>query len=421
MFKFLHAADIHLDSPLFRLERYEGAPVEEMRQATRRAFENLVRLALAENVSFVLIAGDLYDGDWKDYNTGLYFISQMRKLREAGIPTFIVAGNHDAANRMTKTLKLPEGSHFLPTDKPGTFHMTGLEVAIHGQGFATQAVKTDLSMGYPSAISGCFNIGLLHTCATGREGHESYAPCTISGLLSKGYGYWALGHVHQREVLNEDPPIIFAGNIQGRHVREAGPKGCVLVSVDNSGRVSADYRPLDVIRWERCIVDVSESESGYDAINRVAERLEGLRERSDGLPLVARIEMVGTCRAHTALAADPERWANEVRSVAMDSTGGEVWVEKVKFRTTLPSSGEAAGISEGPIGELLEVVGKIRSDPSRLRTLGAALGDLWQKLPKELKEGDDAIVPQDAAWLAGIVDQVTPMLLGRLMPKGDAK
>ena len=59
MFKFLHAADIHLDSPFKGLERYEGAPAEKMRQATRRALENLVQLALDEQVKFVLIAGDL--------------------------------------------------------------------------------------------------------------------------------------------------------------------------------------------------------------------------------------------------------------------------------------------------------------------------------------------------------------------------
>ena len=94
MLKFLHAADIHLDSPLHGLERYEGAPVEELRSATRRAFDNLIELAIAEDVSFVLLAGDLYDGDWKDYNTGLYFVGQMRKLKEAGIRVFIVSGNN---------------------------------------------------------------------------------------------------------------------------------------------------------------------------------------------------------------------------------------------------------------------------------------------------------------------------------------
>ena len=116
MFKFLHAADIHLDSPLHKLDHYEGAPVEEIRQATRRAFENLINLAIVEKVAFVLLTGDLYDGDWKDYNTGLYFASQMSKLREAGIPVYIIAGNHDAASKITKTLKLPEGIKIFSAD-----------------------------------------------------------------------------------------------------------------------------------------------------------------------------------------------------------------------------------------------------------------------------------------------------------------
>ena len=120
MFTFLHAADIHLDSPLLKLEHYDGAPVEDLRSATRRALENLVELAIVERVDFVLIAGDLYDGDWKDYNTGLYFVSQMTRLREAGIPVFIIAGNHDAASKMTKTLRLPDRVFLFPTDKPDT-------------------------------------------------------------------------------------------------------------------------------------------------------------------------------------------------------------------------------------------------------------------------------------------------------------
>ncbi|MCP4050446.1 MAG: DNA repair exonuclease, partial [bacterium] len=120
MFTFLHASDIHLDSPLLKLDHYEGAPVEALRQATRRALENLVELAITKHVDFVLITGDLYDGDWKDYNTGLYFVSQMSKLREAGISAYIITGNHDAASKTTKTLRLPDGIHLFPTDKPDT-------------------------------------------------------------------------------------------------------------------------------------------------------------------------------------------------------------------------------------------------------------------------------------------------------------
>ncbi len=272
MFKFVHAADIHLDSPLHKLDYYEGAPVEDLRQATRRALENLVKLVVSEDVAFVLIAGDLYDGDWRDYNTGLHFISQMGKLREAGIAVFIIAGNHDAASKITKTLRLPDGVKLFPAERPETFCLENIGVALHGQSFATPAVRKNLAALYPSALSGCFNIGILHTCVTGRESHEPYAPCTVQDLQSRGYDYWALGHVHQREVVLETPLSVFPGNIQGRHARETGPKGCMLVSVDDRGLPSADFRSLDVIRWATVELDASGVESAYDVVGSTRQQ-----------------------------------------------------------------------------------------------------------------------------------------------------
>jgi exonuclease SbcD len=418
VFTFLHAADIHLDSPLLKLEHYEGAPVEDLCHATRRALENLVELAIVERVDFVLIAGDLYDGDWKDYNTGLYFVSQMTKLREAGIPVYIIAGNHDAASKMTKTLRLPDRVFLFPTDKPGTVHLEDLGVAIHGQGFAKPAVRKDLSAGYPSAVSGFFNIGMLHTCATGREGHEPYAPCTIEGLLSKDYDYWALGHVHKREVLHEDPLIVFPGNIQGRHIRETGPRGCMLVTVDDNGRTNADFRPLDVIRWMRCEVEASGTDRGDDAVDCICGQLEALLEQSDR-PLVTRIEVEGSCRAHAELAADPEHWTNEIRSAAMDLSNGRIWIEKVKLRTNPFSKGKVSESADGPVSEILHLLDEVQSDPARFGMLGESLNDFWKKLPMEIKQGRDAISPDNTEWLANMLDQVRPMLLRRLVSKGD--
>lgn len=232
MFKFIHAADIHLDSPLRGLARYEGAPVAELRSATRQALEGLIRTAIEEEVAFVLLAGDLYDGDWRDYNTGLFFASQMSKLRKVGIKVFLISGNHDAQSQITKTIRLPDNVRQLSTRKPETVLLENVGVAIHGRGFATRAVTEDISATYPDARAGYFNIGMLHTSANGREGHEPYAPCTVQGLAAKGYDYWALGHVHKREVLSEDPWIVFSGNIQGRHIREQGAKGCSLVPFD---------------------------------------------------------------------------------------------------------------------------------------------------------------------------------------------
>ncbi|WP_419619235.1 metallophosphoesterase family protein, partial [Thiolapillus sp.] len=147
--KFIHAADIHLDSALHGLERYEGAPVDEIRSATRRAFDNLIELAIEEEVAFILLAGDLYDGDWKDYNTGLYFMQHMARLCDAGIRVFIVAGNHDAASQITKHLRLPDNVTLFSTKHPETVVLEDLNVAIIGQGFATRAVTDDLSQAYP--------------------------------------------------------------------------------------------------------------------------------------------------------------------------------------------------------------------------------------------------------------------------------
>jgi DNA repair exonuclease SbcCD nuclease subunit len=231
LFRFIHAADLHLDSPLHGLDAYDGAPVEQIRGATRRALANLVELAETERAAFVLVAGDLYDGDWRDYNTGLYFVRQMSRLREAGTPVYIIAGNHDAASQITKSLRLPENVRMLSADRPESVVLEAEGVAIHGQSFATRAVTDDLSATYPVRLAGFFNVGLLHTCAEGREGHEPYAPCRIEALVAKGYDYWALGHIHKREILHGDPWVVFCGNLQGRHIRETGAKGCSLVTV----------------------------------------------------------------------------------------------------------------------------------------------------------------------------------------------
>src|SRR3974390_1395346 len=133
---FLHAADIHLDSPLNGLERYENAPVDRIRGATRRAFTRLIDLAIDKRVDFVLLAGDLYDGDWRDYNTGLFLARELRRLRDCHIPVFLIAGNHDAANKMTRSLRLPDNVRFFSQDRPETVALDALDVAIHGQSFA---------------------------------------------------------------------------------------------------------------------------------------------------------------------------------------------------------------------------------------------------------------------------------------------
>jgi len=418
MFRFIHTADIHLDSPLHKLDRYEGAPVDEFRQATRRAFENLVQLALSEKVAFVLIAGDLFDGDWKDYNTGLFFVAQMARLRDAGIRVFIVAGNHDAANKISKTLRLPDNVITFPTENPATYRMTEINVAVHGQSFASPVVKKDLSAGYPKADNGFFNIGLLHSCLTGREGHEPYAPCSPEGLRNKGYDYWALGHVHQKERVIEDPPIVFSGNPQGRHARETGPKGCMLVRVEDGTRIDVEFKPTDVVRWVAADVAAAGSKSGYDIVDFFVRRLAELLDENEGLPMAVRVHIEGETPACDEVLADLERWSNEIRSSALEIGSGRVWVEKVNFKLTPPASAKRLEHAEGAIDELLKLFDELAAEPeSRLR-LATELSDLGKKLPRELKEGADAVSFDDPDWLREMLDQVRPMLIRRLLKKG---
>ncbi|HEV7224241.1 MAG TPA: DNA repair exonuclease, partial [Pirellulales bacterium] len=399
MFKFIHAADIHLDSPLKGLERYDGAPVEELRGATRQALENLVRLAIEEEVDFVLVAGDVYDGHWHDYHTGRFFVEQMKLLREAGVKVCLISGNHDAANRMTKSLQLPENVVRLPTSKPQTQPWEQFGVSIHGQGFATAAVMENLAVAYPKATPGHFNIGLLHTSATGYAAHDPYAPCTLDDLRVKGYDYWALGHIHQRGKLCTDAEVHFSGNLQGRHIREAGAKGCLVVSVDDRQQATVRFEPLDVVRWEVAAVDAAAAANGYDVVERCAASLRDLLARGEGRLLAARVEVRGACRAHEALAAEPLKWTNELRAAVHDVGAGRVWLEKIKLRTSPEAGLDDARLGEGPLGELLEYLGELRARPDELDWLAGELAELKRKLPAELLEGDDSPRLDKPEWL----------------------
>lgn len=418
MFRFLHAADIHLDSPLRGLEQYEGAPVDEIRTATRRALVNLVDLALQREVDFVVIAGDLYDGDWKDHNTGLFFVSQISRLREASIPVVMISGNHDAANRMTKALQLPDHVELLSHRKASTARskqLGELGVAIHGRSFARSAETDNMVRDYPSRIDGMFNIGLLHTSLTGAEGHEPYAPCSIDELRQKQYDYWALGHVHTREVKCEDPPIVFCGNVQGRHIRETGAKGCYLVSVDQRGGVEWEFQPLDVFRWDLCQVAADDADRPEQVLDRFKTALADRMAMHDGLPLAVRVVVTGRTHAHAQLAADPLNWSNQIRAAAIEQAGGRVWIEKVKLRTSTVRDLAPEAMADGPVGELLRYMTELRGDDRQLAELAEVLGDLRRKLPDDLLRGEETLDFNDPECLRQWLDEVQPLVTSRLM------
>jgi len=412
MFTFLHAADIHLDSPLRGLARYEGAPVDAIRGATRKALENLIDVALREEVAFVVIAGDLYDGDWPDFDTGLFFVGQMRRLREAGIPVLGVHGNHDAASKITRRLPLPENVYFFPTAAPETRRVDGLDVAVHGQSFESQCTVDDLAKKYPAPVPGCFNLGVLHTSMTGREGHDNYAPCAEACLRESGYDYWALGHLHQREVMpGERPTVAFPGNIQGRHIRETGPKGCLLVRVDDANGVSWEFEPLDVLRWELSHVSVDDAQSESDVLDRVDEALRSLVASAEGRLIAARVVLSGTTPLALNLAANPRQWAANIQARALDIGAGSLWVEKIKVDTLDPNDNDCERNDDTPLAELTSMVAELSRATSVADSLCLDFEDLKRKLPPELK---DTVKSVDADWWSGVLHEAKAKLLAEL-------
>ncbi len=384
---FLHASDLHIDSPLRGLDRYEGAPVARLRTATRAALERLVDMAIAERVDFVLFAGDIYDRDWQDFHTGLFFREQMVRLARAEIRVFIVQGNHDAQGVITRQLPLPLNVTMFSSRTAQTVRIDELSVAIHGRSFPERAVTEDLVPSYPAPVPDFFNIGMLHTSLNGRAGHDTYAPTDLATLVAKGYDYWALGHVHAREVVSDVPRVVYPGNLQGRRVEEAGPKGCELVTVE-AGRVEAEFVALDVVRWSQVVVPLDGLES-LEALGGVfrealAPVLAGAADRLHAV----RVTLTGSTGLHRVEANQPGTLAAAVQAAAQDVSDAEVWIEQVRLELTTPMDRAQAAQRQDAVGELIRLVDSIAGDDAELENRASAeLGDLLNALPPEVSTG----------------------------------
>jgi DNA repair protein SbcD/Mre11 len=412
--KFVHAADLHLDSPLRGVARQAGAPLARVRSASRHALANLVELCISEQAGLLVIAGDVYDGDWKDYSTGLYFAHQMARLREAGVQVVMIRGNHDAASQITKSLRLPDNVRELATRSAETVCFDELGLAVHGQSFATRAVTQNLAQSYPERVPQLLNVGLLHTSINGRAGHEPYAPCSLDGLYSKGYDYWALGHVHAREVVSQAPWVVFPGNLQGRHARETGEKGATLVSYTADGIASVEPRALDVVRYAQCRLDLTGLSSLDDALDRARPLIEHELAKSDGRTLGLRLSVFGSTPLHTTLSAH-SGFLENLRALVQDVSADELWIEKLVLSTTPPAAHASLRQGEGPLAELLCAIDASRRDQVSLTELAAELSDLRTKLPAELREGEDALRLEEPEYLATQLAAVEQLLLSHLL------
>ena len=416
--RFIHAADIHLDSPLTGLAAYPDAPAELLRTATRDAFANLVTVAIEEKVDFMVIAGDLYDGNWKDFNTGIFFCGQMGRLKVAGIPVYILYGNHDADSEMTKTLSLPDNVHRFPSNKAGTFRLPELKVALHGRSFKDAATTENLAVNYPAPEAGWLNIGVLHTALEGNTSHANYAPCSIAELEARGYQYWALGHVHEHRVWRGESVIAFPGNLQGRHIRECGPRGALMVTVDGADIGSVERLHVDVLRWHALEVDVAAAVNLDESVRLIGRGLEQLIEESGALPLVVRVTLTGASPAHGELFGLETQLRAEVLAHAASIGSERLWIEKVRLDTTPHGLAADMTARSDAVADLQALLLKAEFDPAFMKSLQEDLMQLIGKLPLEVIDALPWVKSVREGETDSLVRSIGPALLDHVAKAG---
>jgi DNA repair protein SbcD/Mre11 len=411
--KFIHAADIHLDSPLHGLSAYPDAPAEQLRNASREALKQLVDKAVEEEVDFLIIAGDLYDGNWRDHNTGIFFSQQMGRLRKHGIRVFLLHGNHDAESEMTKKLTLPDNVKVFASRKPEVHVLDDLKVAVHGQSFKDKEVKDNLASRYNGPVAGHYNIGVLHTGLEGGTIHAHYAPCTKAELHAKGYDYWALGHVHEFAHWPEQSTIVFPGNLQGRHIRETGRRGAVLVTVE-AGETKVERLYIDVLRWEALKVDASGCSSIAELSRQVGLSLEQLLETDGHVPRAVRVTVVGETPAHGLFFGS----AKELRAEVLNQIGiignDRLWLEKVKVATSPLAKQQRQNENMEALAELQEILVSAASDQDFLAQLEKGLQPFVGKVSSDVKEETPLLAKARAGDFAALIQHVGPALMARL-------
>jgi DNA repair exonuclease SbcCD nuclease subunit len=389
-FTFLHTADLHLGSPLTGLALKEEAVAKRVAAASRDAFTALIDAALAEKVAFVVIAGDVYDGDWKDTAIGLFFARQVARLSRDGIRVFLVSGNHDADSVITRSVTLPEGVHRFETRKAETVRLEALQVALHGRSFANRATDENLALGYPAAVPGWFNIGVLHTSLDGRPGHDRYAPCSVADLAARGYQYWALGHIHAQEIVTRDPWIVFPGNIQGRSVRETGPKGAFFVDVVDGRVAGLRSVPTDRIRWGEIRVDVAGLDDEAGVMAAVEAAAQPVVQAAGERMLAMRVRLAGTTPLHLSLATDPSRLGDEI-TAALDRAHPDIWLEALRIETTQPAAEAHAALGALDLANLFD---GLEHDADLRARLAEEVAQIGQKVPLGMtggRPGPDAV------------------------------
>lgn len=338
--KFLHAADLHLGAPLESLgEAIDSGTYNRIKPLVNKAFDRLIDVAIDEQVDFVVLAGDVYDNADRDPGAQRRFLLGLRRLTDADIKVFMVHGNHDPLTKDIKQGVLPEGVTVFPAGKLGSQVVTmrnGVDVTVAGVSYARKE-ETDNLVPLFADLTGRTIVGVLHTNVGGNDsGHKNYAPSTPAELQASPVNYWALGHIHKRSVNPIDSGWwAYPGNLQGRSVKasECGPKGVLIVEVDDDGRVlEPRFVDCSTVRFERVSVPVDTVGVITDLNDVVNEALARVVAEAEGLPVMVRLELTGSTDLADIRSMDAPGWESIVESMLEESVDvlGDGAVVKVR-------------------------------------------------------------------------------------------
>jgi len=387
VYRFIHSADIHLDSPLKTLALSDPKLSELIGNATRQALRKIVDLCINERVDALVLAGDVYDGEQTSMKTARFFASEMHRLHQAGIKVFLVRGNHDALSKITNELTLPDNvklftgrAEYVEIDPSSG----GLPLAIHGISFSEAKAPASLLSKFRPRVENAINIGILHTSLTGSDGHNTYAPCTIGELNATGFQYWALGHIHKRSVYDGACKIVMPGNPQGRDINEAGAKTATLVTIDDDGSLVIEERHTGLAEFARIAVNLQNCNDWSDVIGATRSALQAARAETKSEHLVARLLLTGATPTAWGLRSNADRLKAEADVMAEQT--GKSWIEKIDIGCTLPAATSAAATSNDPLSELMSEIDAtiLTSDAFALRTEEAAR-EILNALPVECR------------------------------------
>jgi len=410
--RFLHTADLHLDSPLRALASRNSALGNLLQDASRTVLCRLVDTAIEEAVDAVLIAGDLFDGELRDVHTAKLLEREMKRLASANIPVFIIWGNHDAESKLTDVLNLPANVHTFD-GRGGSASFANDQVVVHGVSFSKRKAPDSLLPKFSPPVPGCFNIGMLHTSLSGSDGHNTYAPCSVKELIDMGYDYWALGHIHKRKIHHNNPAIVMPGNPLGRHINENGERSISLVSLEQGKAPDIKALTIAPARFERIPVTLDSIDEQGEAFEQITSDIEKQRSSSDADHLIVRLELKGTTPLTNYYQRNKESELIELRMLYEHRD--DLWIDSLDTRNLkVPESNldEATSSSNSFISSLQTLINddmflsanlmeSINDDLTRLtRALPGELNNLFeQELASNQSEAITTLAHDSSHWI----------------------